>query len=52
VSEIVLAAYKDDRETLAEMEDFRDPLWSSLSEYVRPCPLNAIMSHLLLDVVE
>jgi len=26
VSEVVLAAYKDDGETLAEMEDFRDPL--------------------------
>jgi hypothetical protein len=51
VSEIVLAAYKDDRETLAEMEDFRDPLWF---EPVRmtSCSLNATMSHLLLDVVE
>jgi hypothetical protein len=52
VSEIVLAAYKDDRETLAEMEDFRDPLWSSLSEWGTSCSLNATMSHLLLDVVE
>jgi hypothetical protein len=36
MSEIVLAAHKDNRKTLAEMEYFRDPLRSSLLAYVRP----------------
>jgi hypothetical protein len=43
VSEVVLAAYKDDGETLAEMEDFRDPLWSSFVRLGTSCLLDATM---------
>jgi hypothetical protein len=41
-TEILLAAYENDRETLAEMEDFRNPLcvWYMLAcAYLRGVPV-------------
>jgi hypothetical protein len=52
MSEIVLAAHKDDWKTLTEMEDFRNPLQSKLVSRCMSYPFYAMTSYLLLDVVK
>lgn len=64
VTEILLAANKDDGKSLAEVENLRDPLYTSLAScfnirnhrsspaFSSPLGSNDAGTHLLLDVVE